>query len=442
MDLINRFQQYVIDNKLFSNSDKLLVAVSGGKDSMLLLWLMMKQGYQVVIAHCNFQLRGEESDADEKLVLDFAKKHQIPIHTISFDTVQYAERHKLSIQMAARELRYDWFSQLAQEIAADKIVIAQHKNDHVETVLLNLTRGTGLLGLQGILSQREENNIVRPMLCLDHNDIRQLVEQYQIPYRDDQSNFSNKYARNKIRLDIIPQFEQLNPDFIQIMDDNIQRFQEANQVLQELIEDLRKQIFAEHNGQWIIRKDELFQLSVAKIYYLFEPFGFSKSVLQDLLDSLQKESGRVFESDTHQILLNRDELILCAKQGNIQAVSFNMDDQEVQWDNYKIEIKILENVAIIGDPNVALLDAERLMLPLQIRSWEHGDVFQPLGMKGKKKISDFFIQRKINLFEKNRIPLLVNGNGDIMWVMGLQIDERYKITENTQKVLKLVISKS
>lgn len=442
MKIIEQFERYVQENKLFTKADKLLVAVSGGRDSMLLLWILQRAGYQVEIAHCNFQLRGEESDADEALVCDFAKQNNIPFHAIRFDTDDYATQHKLSIQMAARELRYDWFAKLSEKLHCKYIAIAQHKNDHVETVLLNLTRGTGLLGLQGILPKRAENNIVRPLLFLDSKQILSLVEEYQIPYRDDASNFSNKYARNKIRLDIIPEFEQLHADFVQTMEENIIRFQETYTVLKEFVDDLRSQLFeVQSSGQIYIRKEAIRYLSLGKWYLLFEPYGFSKQVLQDLRTAIDRESGRIFQSSSHQLLLDREQLILEAFSEECLSKEIFEHQSLVTWNTNTIQLVVSEDVSIETDAQIAKIDISKLVFPLQIRTWQEGDYFQPLGMKGKKKISDYFIQKKINLFDKKSIPLLVNGNGDVIWIVGYHLDDRYKIIGNTQKVLKLVANK-
>lgn len=441
MDVIKQFKRFVFDNQLVNQGDKVLLAVSGGKDSMMMLWLFLQANISVEIAHCNFNLRGDESDGDENLVKDFARKYDIPFHVKRFDTERYALEHKMSIQMAARELRYDWFEELRKERACESIAIAQHKNDHVETVLFNLSRGTGLKGLSGIRDIR--NYIIRPLLFLDSNCISKFVLDNKIPYRDDSSNFSNKYARNKLRLDIIPEFEKLNEDFIQIMDENISRFQESTEVLTDFVDELRSQVFVE-NGKdsWEISKAVLSTKKIGLIYFLFEPFHFSKSVLEDMISSLTKESGRIFESDEYVILSDRDNLILRHKAIDTNSVSIEaINIEEWQWGSFEFEATVSEDCTIEKDNCSVKIDVDKLVYPLTIRSWEKGDIFQPLGMNGKKKVSDFFIQRKINIFQKEEIPILCNGNGDIIWIVEQQLDDRYKITQKTKKVLKLVVHK-
>ncbi|MBL1407851.1 tRNA lysidine(34) synthetase TilS [Sphingobacterium faecale] len=437
MDIDVRFERYIEDHKLFTKEDKLLVAVSGGKDSMLLLTLLAQYGVSVEAAHCNFELRGEESDGDEGLVRTYCDQLGVPLHIRRFDTISYANSHKISIQMAARELRYDWFEMLRQEVGCDYIAVAQHKNDHVETVLLNLSRGTGLLGLQGILPKRD--NVLRPLLFLTAAEVLSVVESLDVPYRDDSSNFSNKYARNKIRLDIIPQFEQLNPDFVSIMEDNIVRFQDAQGVLSLLVAQKRDELFVQiGEQQWEISKEAIKAQGISLLYYVFEPYGFSRSVLDDMLRALDAESGRVFLSEAYELLVDRRILRLRRKENSDELSELSGGEARVEWGDYIFTARCSADISVDRNPDIALLDYDKLIFPLTVRSWQEGDVFQPLGMTGTKKVSDFFIQKKINLFDKKNIPIVVNGNGELLWIATYQLDDRYKITENTQKVLKLV----
>lgn len=439
--MIAEFERNISFNRLVNQDDKVLLAVSGGKDSMLMAWLFIQARFNVEIAHCNFNLRGEESDGDEDLVRSFAQENNIPFHVVHFDTVQYADQHKISIQMAARELRYRWFEELRQSRACDSIAIAQHKNDHVETVLFNLSRGTGLKGLLGIQQQRAQ--IIRPILFLASPEIAEIVAANAIPYRDDSSNFLNKYARNKIRLDIIPEFEKLNPDFVQIMDENIDRFQESVDVLDDFVTDLRNQLFVTVGlDTWQIEKSKIVAKKIGLLYLLFEPFLFSKPVLESLISSLDKESGRIFESEEYVLLVDREFLILKRKMDKESELFIeSLEENQYQWRNYIFDFRISDDLKIEMDAHIAKLDIDQVIFPLSLRSWHEGDVFQPLGMKGKKKLSDLFIQRKVNVLDKPEVPILINGNGDIMWVVGFQLDDRYKITQKTKKVLKLVFRK-
>lgn len=441
MDILQKFNEYVLINDLVNQGDRVLLAVSGGKDSMLMLWLFYHMGVEIEIAHCNFNLRAEESDKDEELVRKFAVDFNIPIHVQDFDTQSYAAEHKVSIQMAARELRYDWFEKLRIQRDCTCVAVAQHKNDHVETVLWNLVRGTGLKGLSGIRNKRR--HVIRPLLFLDANQIAQLVQKYSIPYRNDMSNFLTKYSRNKIRLDIVPEFEKMNPDFINVMEDNIARFQESTEVLDDFVSKLRNEIFIQSDvDSWEIYKEAIKGNKIGLIYLLFEPFGFGKSTLESMLEAIDGESGRVFESEEYVLLCDRTQLFLKKKHGEVDETCIpDRNNAVVPWAGFSFECSVTSDCSIDLSAEVAKLDLDRLVFPLKIRAWKEGDVFQPLGMSGKKKISDLFIQLKINLFDKKSIPLVINGNGDIIWVAGFQIDDRYKITQKTKKVLKLVIHK-
>lgn len=439
MGIINRFESYVEENELFNKTDKILVAVSGGRDSMLLLWLLHQANFSVEIAHCNFQLRGDESDGDEKLVRDYAETNTIPFHVKRFDTIQYAESNKISIQMAARELRYAWFEELWKQQNCKVVAVAQHMNDSVETVLFNMSRGTGLQGLQGILPKRVDSKVVRPLLFLKSNEILNLVQKYSIPFRDDSSNFSNKYARNKIRLDIIPEFEKLNPEFITIMNDNIQRLRDSQEVLLNLIERRRQDLFLPRgNDSWSIKKANLLKVTISELYFLMEPYGFKKNVLQDLVINLDKESGKRFEAENYILIVDREEVILSKKTETLEAVQIKEVQKKVIWNDFQFCFDVTESLTVVKDNSIAQVDFAELVFPLTIRSWEEGDVFQPLGMKGKKKLSDYFIQKKISILDKKRVPILVNGDNRIIWVVNYHLDERFKIRDNTQKVLKLV----
>jgi len=439
MNIHARFERYVEDYKLFSKSDRILVAVSGGRDSMLLLWLLLQSQYAIEIAHCNFQLRGVESDGDEALVRSFAVQNSVPLHVNKFDTLEYAERNKVSIQVAARELRYRWFEELKEERNCSVIAVAQHMNDSVETVLFNMSRGTGLQGIQGILPKREDSNVVRPLLFLQSKEITEMVKQHAIPFRDDSSNFSNKYTRNKIRLDIIPELEKLNPDFITIMENNIGRFRDCQEVLTSFMKRLRNDILLPRGKDyWQMQIFEIQKLSLNELYFVLEPYGFKKNVLKDLLDNLDKESGRQFESENYILISDREEVVLSKKTQEQESVEIDEFRTEIVWSDYHFSVEISDDLIVLREKSTVQIDMDEVEFPLTIRSWEEGDVFQPLGMQGKKKLSDYFIQKKINILDKKRVPILVNGDGRIIWVVNYHLDERFKIRDNTQKVLKLV----
>lgn len=439
MNVLERLRSFIEKEHLMVSDHTILLTVSGGKDSMLMAHLFAKAGFKIAIAHCNFQLRGTDSDLDEALVRNFASANQIPIFVKHFDTKAYAKEKQISIQMAARELRYAWFEKLCDEHHFDRIAVAHHLNDHIETVLLNLSRGTGMQGLQGILPIR--GRIIRPLLFLKASEIEFYVNEYQVNYRDDQSNFSTKYARNKVRIDIIPHFKKLQPDFEQIFEQNITHFKESYRLLQQFVQPIRTHLFKKTADGWVVRKDDLekYLADLPLLYELFSDFNFSKAVLHDLQQGWHRESGRVFQSDCFHMLLDRDEIYIKRKEFiSSEEVLVTSETSTVEWKQYCFHAAISTDVSIVRDQEVAKLDYDVLLFPLTIRSWQLGDSFYPLGMEGRKKLSDFFINQKISLFEKENIPVLVNGNGDILWVANYRIDNRYKITANTKKVLTLV----
>lgn len=443
MDLRMEFQGYLKDTLQVAKQDKILLAVSGGRDSMLMAYLFQQTGCDCVIAHCNFQLRGAESDKDEELVKAFAAQAKIPFFVKHFETEAYASEKRISIQMAARDLRYAWFDDLSQELGTNWIAVAQHHNDHIETVLLNLTRGTGLLGLQGILPKR--GKLIRPLLFLNSSQVTTAVQDYAIPFRDDQSNFVTKYARNKVRLEIVPKFQEIAPDFELVMAKNIQHFQEANALLQSFINPIRELLFVAHGeAMYSIERKALAQYTsnMPLLFELFRPFGFSKEVLADMLGSWEAESGRRFQSASHELLLDRSTLFLrpIADTANQEGLLIFPEILDFNFANQQFLIHYTEDTQILQDKSSLQVDADRLIFPLQLRYWQEGDIFYPLGMQGRQKLSDFFTQKKLSVFEKNQVPLLLNGNGELIWVVGYRMDNRYKMTESTKKVFTLVVN--
>lgn len=442
MDLLDRFQHYLQETLGIRPEDKVLLAVSGGRDSMLMAHLFLQAGYRCILAHCNFHLRGGDADLDEQLVRAFADRNSVPVHVRHFQTREYAAEQGISIQMAARELRYAWFEELRKQEDARWIAIAQHQNDHIETVLVNLTRGTGLQGLQGILPKR--GHIIRPLLFLTSEEVTQKVMEGHIPFRDDQSNFSTKYARNKVRLEIIPRFREITPDFDAVMVENIAHFQEAYSLLQSFVEPIRKELFVRERELIRISKTQLepYIHRLPLLFELFKPFGFSKNVLADVQYNWQGETGKIFQAPEYELLLDRDAIWLRPREETYlgaTAVAIQERMSPISFANRLFKLSVGEDKTIQQSKQVLQVDYDVLQFPLQLRYWKEGDHFYPLGMDGKrKKVSDYFIQQKIGRFEKENIPILVNGNGDIVWIVGYRIDNRYRITKSTKKVFTLV----
>ncbi|MGO3307224.1 MAG: tRNA lysidine(34) synthetase TilS [Sphingobacterium sp.] len=437
MHMIDRFQEYLQNPLSVRFQDKVLLAVSGGRDSMLMAYLFLESGYNCVILHCNFHLRGAESDLDEQLVVAFAAGRGVPCVVEHFDTQQYAEKNQVSIQMAARDLRYSWFEQKRIALEADCIAVGQHQNDHIETAFLNLSRGTGITGLQGILPRR--GHIIRPLLFAGSQEITEEVNRLAIPYRDDQSNFSTKYVRNKLRLDILPKFKELTSEFDKIMVENMDRFRQTAELLDFFVKPIRDKLFQQEGEMLVINKKAISEYieNVPLLYELFREYGFTVEVLSDLQANFNSTAGKVFQSASFEMLLDRQTLCLRPREiTRIQdaVTNLQLDMESVSFQGGSFSMHTSTDLHIYKDVTKAQVDFDLLIFPLHLRLWQRGDVFYPLGMAGKKKVSDFFIQQKVNLFQKKRVPILVNGIGDLIWIANYRLDNRYRVTENTKKV--------
>ncbi|MGV3508361.1 MAG: tRNA lysidine(34) synthetase TilS [Sphingobacteriaceae bacterium] len=425
---------------MFSTNDKVLLAVSGGKDSVLMAHLFNEAHFTFGIAHCNFKLREEDSDEDENFSQKLAEQFGVPFFTTTFDTDAYSKQHKISIQMAARELRYRWFEEVRRDNDYQFIAVAHHQNDTVETVLLNLVRGTGIAGLHGIAAKRDK--LIRPLLFLKREEIDGIIINNQLAYREDISNSSTKYARNKIRLEVIPKLKDLNPFLENTFEENSRRFKELEDFLNIQTKQLRKTIFQFNpSGDIKINLESLKELQPRKLllYELFRPYNFSEYVLDDLISAWDGQPGKKFESSTHTLLLDRNSLILSAiRESKKTETLIYKNDHRIIWEAFTFQSGELDaGIKMDFNSDIAFFDEALLQFPLKLRHWNKGDYFYPFGMRGKKKISDFFTSLKLPLTEKERIPILENGNGDILWVAGYRSDERYKITSNTKKVFIL-----
>lgn len=433
---LQEFIDYIHKNSLFTKDSKVLLTVSGGKDSVLMVHLFKLAGYNFGIAHCNFNLRGEESQRDESFVKLLAGSLDVPYHVQHFSTKKYASLNKVSTQMAARDLRYQWFEVIREKFNYDAIALAHHHTDVIETVLLNLVRGTGISGLHGILPKR--NYCVRPLLFLTREQINHYVEINKIDYVEDSSNLKADYARNKIRLKVIPQLKQINPGLEHTFEQNIQRFTDTEVVLKQVVDKLRRKLLTQEKGNILISTEELKKLNPKQLlsYELLKPYGFSESVVRDMLAGLDHLSGTSYFSPTHRITLNRGMLILSESKNEerIGHVLLHSDDISITFNHCQLAVSYSRNPSFSSRIDQAYVDADLLIFPLVIRSWQVGDRFVPLGMKGIKKISDFLIDQKVAVIDKGNIPLLINGNGELIWVCGMRQDNRYKVTGTTKKV--------
>ncbi len=439
--MLDAFSTHIQENRLCNKNESLLLAISGGIDSVVMLDLFYRAGYTCFIAHCNFQLRGTESDDDEAFVKDLGRKYDIPVHTHSFNTLEYAGSNNISVQMAARELRYEWFEEIRIQTGCDYIATAHNKNDIVETFFINLSRGTGIRGLAGI---REKSGfLIRPMLFSGRDRIASYAIDRNLEWREDSSNAGTKYARNKIRHGVIPVLEEINPRLNDIMLENIARLKEAGEIYADAIETKKQELLIRDKRYLLINLRKLVTEKFARtwLYEILADFNFTSAVVDDIMKSLQGEPGKIFISPTHRLVKDREALIIeplrpeHPKRYYIENPYLNIDEP------LKLSFSVLDNsvdFVIPRYPDIACLDFDKLVFPLILRKWEKGDYFMPLGMKNMKKLSDFFVDTKMSIPEKESTWLLTSGK-DIVWVIGKRIDERFRIAGDTEKILQIEI---
>lgn len=435
---LDRFCRYIAENKLFTPDQKVLVAVSGGRDSVLLAHLFNAAGFKFGIAHCNFMLRDEESMADELFTKSLAGHFSVPFYSTRFRTQDYADSHAISIQMAARDMRYDWLENIRKEAGYDYIAVAHHQNDTVETILLNLVRGTGVAGLHGISAKR--GKIVRPMLFLTREEVDELIRREKISFREDSSNLSSKYARNKVRMEVIPKLKELNPKLEETFNANARRFSDLELILNQRVSEVRGMVCSfQPDESVIIDIPELRKITPLHtlLFEILKPYHFKQPVVDDLVKSLDSQPGKIFESPSHIILIDRKRLLLQPRRKEeLQTVEILEGFKEGSWDEMVFAVKTVsaDLFRVTKSAGLSQLDAALLVYPLKLRAWKKGDRFKPFGLHGEKKLSDFFIGLKVPVTQKANIPVLENGNGDIVCIPGVRIDDRYKITANTKKV--------
>lgn len=435
--MIDDFKKYIRDNDLAGEGDKILLAVSGGIDSMVMTHLFIESGYKTGIAHCNFSLRDEESDLDEELVSDFAHDHNIPFFSIRFDTRKYSAAKGISIQMAARELRYEWFEEIRSGNGYKCIAVAHNLNDNIETLIINLTRGTGLAGLAGI--RNKNNYIIRPLLFATRDRITEYCTANGIRYREDRSNADTKYTRNKIRHSVIPVLKEINPSIESTLNETADRFSDINDIVNGYITRLRGKI-SEQKGEHLsfnINSLKKYLHNRAVIFELFRDFGITSVRINDLIKLVNGNTGARLITESHRILKNRNELIVSQEaEAVVEPVSIDNIDELAEAPGIvsAFYADITDTFEIPSDPSVACLDASRITFPLVMRKWKPGDYFIPLGMNQKKKLSDYFIDNKYSILEKEN-KMILECKGSITWIIGDRIDNRFKITRNTKKAL-------
>lgn len=438
--MYNDFIQFVKDYQLFEPSQKILLAISGGIDSMVLLHLFEKSGFEYGIAHCNFQLRGDESDADEEFVKKHVLIHGVPAFFETFDTEEYAKLSGISLEMAARELRYEFFEKIRTKNRFEYIATAHHQDDLIETFFLNLSRKTGIKGLTGIKEKSE--TVIRPLLFAGRSEIERFASENFIEFREDSSNKELVFQRNFLRHKIIPLFSELNPSFKKNILASVSNLKDAEMVYNHFVDINKKQVLTTEGDNLYIEISDLQKTRFPKLLLLelLQPYNFNSTVVDEIYQGLSTDSGKKYYSKTHRVIKDREKLqisVLTEEEERIYYIE-KEDIELFQPMDITIEKLSAESFEVIRKSNVACLDMDEIEFPLLIRKWKQGDYFQPLGMNGFKKISDFFIDQKIPIYEKENTWLLCSGK-KIVWIMGHRIDNRFKITGETKNVLKLEI---
>ncbi len=425
---------FIAAHKLLSATDVHLVALSGGADSVCLLLVLAQLGYRVEAAHCNFRLRGEESDRDEHFCDDLCRRHNIPLHKAHFDTRAYAAAHKVSIEMAARDLRYTYFYQLCHSIGASTICVAHHREDSVETVLLNLVRGTGIDGLTGI--QPRNGNVVRPLLSVSRRDIETWLKAHGENYITDSSNLVNDVKRNKIRLDVIPLLQTINPSVVDSIYQTSIRLGEAARMANSPI------IHDRYKGD-TLSYDMLSQEPSAEyvLWHRLAPLGFTPSQVEKMAEAIGGHSGRTWQSTTHIVVTTSSQLVIAPREEQAFApIKIPVDGTYLLPSGGKLKVETVAftpDTEISKDPKQVMLDADAITWPLTLRRVETADRFIPLGMKGSRLISDYLTDRKRNLIEKRRQMVVADARDQVVWLVGERPDNRCRITAATIRYVQL-----
>lgn len=437
--MLKQFEINIKKNNLFRKTDKILVAFSGGVDSVVLCDLLFKAGYNFELAHCNFQLRENEANDDTAFCEDYAKSINSKCHTIYFNTKEYALTNKLSIQMAARELRYNWFKELISENGYTYLLTAHHANDNAETLLVNLTRGTGIKGLQGI--PEKQNNIIRPLLFATKEAIKQYAEKENIPFREDSSNQEVKYKRNFIRHQIIPELKKLNPTLESTLNTSIRYFKQSAQIVAQFCEIKFNEMCKEENNLLKINISLLLK-EAQKETLLFEWLhfkNFKASQIEQLANLLIEDGsiGKQFESPTHELVVDRTDIIVKKKNSEILINEFHINSlTETNHLPFTLILEEINKIDFSPNKNEIFITVTDNLFPLTLRKWKIGDKFKPFGMTGFKKISDYFKDQKLTKFEKEDAWIL-ESNAQIIWVVGYRMDDRFKVTDESIKILRI-----
>ncbi|MCQ4914062.1 tRNA lysidine(34) synthetase TilS [Bacteroides nordii] len=415
-----KIAQYIDNERLFPINARIIVALSGGADSVALLRILHTLGYDCEAAHCNFHLRGTESDRDEMFVRKLCKTMKTPLHTIDFATEQYAIEKKISIEMAARELRYQWFAEIKEKTKADVIAVAHHQDDSVETVLLNLIRGTGINGLLGI--RPKNGDIVRPLLCISRKEITDYLQNAGQEYMTDSTNLQDEYTRNKIRLNLLPLMQEINPLVKEHIIDTSNYLNDVNRIYNKGIKEGKQRVIEKGNIRIVPLLKE--PSPEALLFEILYPLGFNAAQTKNILAMLEGQTGKQFISkDGWRVVKNR-ELLLIDKKEKQENPPFCLIKEEKEY---------TKDFIIPREKHIACFDTDKLIGEINLRKWQTGDIFIPFGMKGKKKVSDYLTDRKFSIIQKENQWVLCCGD-KIIWIVGERTDNRFRIDEKTKKV--------
>lgn len=429
--MVKKFENHLHKNFPFLKEKKIVIACSGGLDSMVLADLLIKLHYGVALAHCNFSLRGSESDGDEVFVNKYGEDKQLKVHTKRFDTHAYAETHKISIQLAARELRYRWFEKLLNDFQYDYLLTAHHLDDDIETFMINLSRGTGLRGLTGIPMQNQK--ILRPLLDFSRAEIHEYAVKNNVIWREDSTNKNTDYMRNNLRHTVIPALKKVTPEFLQNFQTTRKNLQAAEMLLNDYLQHVAQKVFTRKGTALHLHIPTLKALPNYRelMYELLSEYQFTE--WNDVKNLIDTQTGKIVYSRTHQLLKNRDELILSERKP-YEAEVYVLSEKGI---SHPITIVVEEVKAVeVTDKWTIFVDKDKIVFPLKLSRWKEGDFFYPFGMKGKKKLSKFFKDEKLSLNEKKAVWIL-HDNEKIIWVVGYRPDNRVRVTEDTTEVLKI-----
>ena len=434
MRLETAFEKFILEHQLCQKGQPVLLAVSAGIDSIVMTDLFISTGHSIAIAHVNFGLRGADSQADQMLVETLAESHKVACHVTQFKTKDIASQKKISTQMAARELRYQWFDKLCQELDYQYVATAHHFDDVIETVYFNLTKGTGIAGLHGIAPKN--GRLIRPMLFTNKKAISDYARQRSLKWREDESNISTEYARNKIRHQVIPLLREINPNLEQTMQQTVEKLKAVEDIFQEKVKAAGEAYLKQKGPDLFIKKELLKEASIT-VLEILKPFGFNYQQVKQL-QAKEHQTGKVYLSSSHQLNVDREELVV-SKLGNCEDQYFIFANQKslaLEYFDLKMDETLSQNTEIPSSETESVLDFDRLTFPLTVRPWQSGDRLYPLGMSHTKKVSDLLTDLKIPVNLKQRVYVLLSG-GLVVWVIGHRIDDRFKITADTKRVFRI-----